>query len=154
MGWANVLNVCIYMCMYWHAIWTSSLVICHLFNTSFCLHVCLTENFRCTYSTSSSTGWCRITPEPPSIPTACPQRRVSPAHPKPRAHIWIWLPASWLGGSQCSQWKTIFHRPQHKDYYLGEKATYFVLFPSIISGGHPLRDAFPLMATRRTHQES
>ena len=65
-----------------------------------------------------------ITTECPSFPTVCCSG-VSDAQPKPRASKWIWFPASWLGGPQCSKWKTLFHWPQQQDYYLGKNASDF-----------------------------
>lgn len=59
-----------------------------------------------------------------STPDFC-SSGVSSAHHKPGALYWIRLPAGWLGGPQCSQRTTVFHRPQHQVHHLGENAAMF-----------------------------
>lgn len=59
-----------------------------------------------------------------STPDFC-SSGVSSAHHKPGALFWIRLPADWLGGPQCSQRTTVFHRPQHQVHHLGENAAVF-----------------------------
>lgn len=56
---------------------------------------------------STECGGC---PEPDSTLTShVPRGRSLRARSKHRGRTRFWLPAGWLGGSQCSQWETLFH---------------------------------------------